>query len=155
MPLGTVLRPMIDAMFGQHSTTPAQQPPITMASPSSSYLLQSISNCATGLALAPDSGYSMPLTSTAGALGNGPIGRILSRMRPALQCLMACFNGSNFWKPPPLWGSYLTECFWFVGLWPTLCFRKYFILLSCYWALGPHALKAHYYLCSFIYLSKG
>ena len=65
-------------------------------------------------------------------------GRILSRMRPASQRLMARFDGSNFWKPPPLWGSHLTECFRFVGLWPTLCFREYFILLSCYWALGPH-----------------
>ena len=82
-------------------------------------------------------------------------GRILSRMRPASQRLMAHFDGSNFWKPPPLWGSHLTECFRFVGLWPTLCFREYFILLSCYWALGPHVLKVHYCLCSFIYLSKG
>ena len=62
-------------MFGQRSTTPAQQPPITTAPPSSSSssLLQPISNRATGPALAPDSGYSTPSTSTAGALGNGPI----------------------------------------------------------------------------------
>ena len=61
-------------MFGQRSTTPAQQP-ITTAPPSSSSssLLQSIFNRSTGPALAPDSGYSTPSTSTAGALGNGPI----------------------------------------------------------------------------------
>ena len=62
-------------MFGQRSTTPAQQP-ITTAPPSSSSssLLQSIFNRSTGPALAPDSGYSTPSTSVAGtALGNGPI----------------------------------------------------------------------------------
>ena len=43
---------------------------VVVRSGSPSSLLQAISNRATGQA--PDSGYSMPSTSAAGALGNGP-----------------------------------------------------------------------------------
>jgi hypothetical protein len=68
-PLGAVLRFTINAMFGQRSTTPAQQS-TTTAPPS---LPPVLPPTIIALQAQKDSGCSTLSTSAAGALGNGPI----------------------------------------------------------------------------------